>query len=169
MAGSAAAQEITYKFTSPTFGGNPFNADHLMSIAAAQRPEKKEDASSEAAMSEGEQFAEQIKSRLLASLSSSLVEAITGSNPGTTGEFALGDQTISFERSLTQVTVKITDTVTGEVTTIVVPVLNFNNSGSSSQTASSASSLTSSSLTSSALTTGSVLETGPLTSPLLAQ
>lgn len=168
--GSAQAQELTYHFVSPTFGGNPFNSDHLLAIAGAQRPEKKQDPSQDPSLSESDQFAEQIKSRLLAALSSSLVEAITGSDPGTTGEFVVGDQTISFERTLNQITVRITDNNTGETTTIVVPVLNFsNNSSTQSLSSALASSQIPQSPLSSPLTTGSVLDQGPLSSPLLAQ
>jgi curli production assembly/transport component CsgF len=127
-AGAAGAQELSFKFTNPSFGGNPFYADHLLAVATAQRPEKP---SEDDGLSEGEQFARQIQSRILSALSSSIVEAITGSAPGTSGEFTVGDQTIFFERTLTEIRLTITDNVTGEVTTIVVPVFNFDNTGTS--------------------------------------
>jgi curli production assembly/transport component CsgF len=72
-----------------------------------------------------ELFARQLESRLLAALSSGLIQAITGAAPGTTGEFVLGDQRIVFERTLTEIKVTIFNDVTGEVTEITVPVLNF--------------------------------------------
>lgn len=168
-ASSAAAQEITHQFVSPTFGGNAFNSSHLLAIAGAQRPDKKSTATGSQALTQGQLFAQQIQSRLLSALSSSLVEAITGSNPGTTGSFVVGDQTISFDRTLTQVTVTITDNNTGEVTTITVPVLNFNNSGGIvAPSALAQSAIPESPLTPGSLTTGSVLDSGPLSSPLLA-
>ena len=126
--GACEAQELSFKFTNPSFGGNPFYADHLLAVATAQRPEKP---SEEDGLSEGEQFARQIQSRILSALSSSIVEAITGSAPGTSGEFTVGDQTIFFERTLTEIRLTITDNVTGEVTVIVVPVFNFDSSGAS--------------------------------------
>jgi curli production assembly/transport component CsgF len=129
-AGASSAQELTFQFTNPSFGGNPFYADHLLAVATAQRPEKPSD---EDGLSEGEQFARQIQSRILSALSSSIVEAITGSAPGTSGEFTVGDQTIFFERTLTEIRLTITDNVTGEVTTIVVPVFDFSPPGSSGQ------------------------------------
>lgn len=127
----AASQELVFGFKNPSFGGNPFYSDHLMATATAQRPERRsEDGATE--LTEGEQFARQIQSRLLSALSSSLVEAITGSAPGTTGEFVVGDQTIFFERSLTTIRLVITNNATGETTEIIVPVLNFSVPGAQS-------------------------------------
>jgi curli production assembly/transport component CsgF len=112
-----------HSFTNPSFGGNPFNSSHLLAIANLDRPDKPRDET--APLTEGELFAQQLRSRLLSALSSSLVQAITGSAPGTSGEFIVGDQTIRFERTLTQITVTILDNVTGETTTITVPVINL--------------------------------------------
>lgn len=123
----AQAQELSFKFNNPSFGGNPFYSDHLLGVASAQRPERPAE---DEGLSEGEQFARQIQSRILSALSSSIVEAITGSDPGTSGEFTVGDQTIFFERSLTEIRLTITDNVTGEVTTIVLPVIEFDGAGS---------------------------------------
>jgi curli production assembly/transport component CsgF len=121
----ASAQELIYRPVNPSFGGNPFNTDYLMSTATAQRPERAAPPGSEP-LTEGELFARQIQSRILSALSSSIVQAITGSEPGTSGEFTVGDQTIRFERTLTEIRLFITDNATGRVTTIVVPVLNLN-------------------------------------------
>lgn len=125
---SATAQELVHTFKSPGFGGNPFNADYLLGVATAQRPERGGDADDE--LTETELFARQIQSRLLSSLSSGIVEAITGAEPGTTGEFTVGDQTIFFERTLTEIRLVITNNQTGETTEIVVPVLDLNPGGS---------------------------------------
>jgi curli production assembly/transport component CsgF len=124
-ASDASAQEMVYRPVNPSFGGNPFNSDHLLGIATAQRPER--DSAAGRQLSETERFAQQIQSRILSSLSSSLVEAITGADPGTSGEFTVGDQSIFFERTLTEIRLRITDANTGEVTEIVVPVLDFSN------------------------------------------
>lgn len=160
------AQELSHRFISPGFGGNSFNADYLLSVANIHRPERPREETEQ--LTETQLFARQLQSRLLSSLSTSLVQAITGATPGTTGEFVVGDQTIRFERTLTQITVTITDNVTGEVTTITVPVLNFNTPQPGlAQTASptgatSASSLLSSDLSSSPLSGESVLSLNPL-------
>ncbi len=71
--------------------------------------------------------ARQIQSRLLSALSSSVVEAITGADPGTSGEFVVGDQRIAYERTLTEIKLTIFDDSTGQNTVIVVPVFTTNN------------------------------------------
>lgn len=134
MSNSASAQELVQRFVNPGFGGNPFNSDYLLGTATPQRPERKSDSAAAEELTEAQLFARQIQSRLLSALSSSLVEAITGSEPGTSGEFIVGDQTIGFERTLTEIRLTIRDNSTGEVTTIAVPTLNFNNAADTSAT-----------------------------------
>jgi curli production assembly/transport component CsgF len=121
----ASAQELKFEFKNPSFGGNPFNSDHLIGTATAQRPERKADESGATGeLTEAQLFARQIQSRLLSALSSSVVEAITGSEPGSSGDFTVGDQRIAFERSLSEIKLTIFDDSTGENTQIVVPVFN---------------------------------------------
>ena len=123
----ASAQELKFEFRIPSIGGNPFNSDHLLAIATAQRPaQKSSGADGTGELTEAQLFARQIQSRLLSALSSSVVEAITGSDPGTSGEFTVGDQKISFERTLSEIRLNIFDNSTGETTEIVVPVLTLN-------------------------------------------
>ena len=115
----ALAQDITYQPVDPSFGGNPFNSAHLLGIANAQNDYK--DPKSTANSSQADIFARQLQSRLLSALSSQIVDAIFGDNPQQSGTIKFGGQTITFNRSLTEVTLTITDDDTGEVTTIVVP------------------------------------------------
>ena len=139
LAAPASAQELKFEFRNPSFGGNPFNSDHLLATATAQRPPQKSnggDGTGE--LTEAQLFARQIQSRLLSALSSSVVEAITGSDPGTSGEFTVGDQKISFERTLSEIRLSIFDNSTGETTDIVVPVLTLNNNAKAAAAAASA-------------------------------
>lgn len=115
----AAAQDITYQPIDPSFGGNPFNSAHLLGIANAQNDYK--DPTSTQNSSQADIFARQLQSRLLSALSSQIVNAIFGENPQESGTISFGGQTINFVRSLTEVTLTITDNDTGEVTTIVIP------------------------------------------------
>lgn len=119
LASSASAQDIVYEPVDPSFGGNPFNSSHLLGIANAQNDYK--DPQSQASSSQADIFARQLQSRLLSALSSQIVDAIFGENPQQHGTISFGGQTITFDRSLTDVTLNITDDATGEVTTIVVP------------------------------------------------
>ena len=115
----AQAQDIVYQPVDPSFGGNPFNSGHLLGIANAQNDYK--DPAALQSNSQADVFARQLQSRLLSALSSQIVDAIFGDNPQERGTISFGGQTIDFVRSLTEVTLTITDDETGEVTTIVIP------------------------------------------------
>ncbi|TCJ41209.1 curli assembly protein CsgF [Parafrankia sp. BMG5.11] len=119
MVTPAVAQDITYQPIDPSFGGNPFNSAHLLGIANAQNDYK--DPAATTKSSQADIFARQLQSRLLSALSSQIVNAIFGENPQESGTISFGGQTITFLRSLTEVTLTITDDDTGEVTTIVIP------------------------------------------------
>lgn len=138
LATPVSAQELKFEFRNPSFGGNPFNSDHLLATATAQRPpQKSSGADGTGELTEAQLFARQIQSRLLSALSSSVVEAITGSDPGTSGEFTVGDQKISFERTLSEIRLSIFDNSTGETTDIVVPVLTLNTANAASSASAS--------------------------------
>jgi curli production assembly/transport component CsgF len=119
VASPAVAQDIVYQPIDPSFGGNPFNSAHLLGIANAQNGYK--DPAVGQTNSQADVFARQLQSRLLSALSSQIVDAIFGENPQESGTISFGGQTINFVRSLTEVTLTITDDGTGEVTTIVIP------------------------------------------------
>jgi curli production assembly/transport component CsgF len=116
----ASAQDLSYQPVNPTFGGNPFNSSHLLGIAGAQN-DFRDPSAVTSNNSQADIFARQLQSRLLSALSSQIVDAIFGDNPQERGTISFGDQTIDFTRSLDSVTLNITNTGTGEVTTIVVP------------------------------------------------
>lgn len=117
---SASAQDLVHEPISPTFGGNPFNSNHILGTANAQN--KYKDPSSASSSSQADIFARQLQSRLLSSLSSQIVDAIFGENPQESGTISFGGQTIQFFRSLDSVTLTITNDETGEETKIVVPL-----------------------------------------------
>ncbi len=119
MAAPAQAQDMVYEPVNPTFGGNPFNSGHLLGIANAQNDFR--DPRSAATSSQADIFARQLQSRLLSALSSQIVDAIFGENPQERGTIRFGGQTISFVRSLDDVTLTITNDDTGEQSVIVVP------------------------------------------------
>lgn len=120
LAVPAAGQDLVHEPISPTFGGNPFNSNHVLGIANAQNdttdPDRRE------SNSQADIFARQLQSRLLSSLSSQVVDAIFGENPQEQGTISFGGQTIEFFRSLDSVTLTIRDDNTGEETRIVVPL-----------------------------------------------
>lgn len=119
--GSAAvAQDIVYQPVNPSFGGNPFNSNHLLGVANAQNDYR--DPRSTSNSSQADIFARQLQSRLLSALSSQIIDAIFGENPQESGTISFGGQTINFFRSLDSVTITIVNDETGEETVIVVPL-----------------------------------------------
>lgn len=119
LCSSASAQQMVYTPINPSFGGNPFNSQHLLGIANAQNNFK--DPSSITSGSQSDIFARQLQSRLLSALSNNIVNAIFGPNAQNNGTVDFGGQTIAWTRELDEVTVTITDDGTGQATTIVVP------------------------------------------------
>ena len=93
-AGQATAQDLVHEPISPTFGGNPFNSNHILGIANAQNDTTDPDAVDR--NSQSSIFARQLESRLLSALSSQIVDAIFGDNPQEQGIISFGGQTIEF-------------------------------------------------------------------------
>lgn len=116
----ALAQDVVYRPISPTFGGNPFNSNHVLGVANANNDTRDPRAAN--TNSQADIFARQLQSRLLSSLSSQIVDAIFGDNPQESGTISFGGQTIEFFRSLDEVTLIIRNDETGEETRIVVPL-----------------------------------------------
>ena len=119
----ANAQQLVYRPVNPSFGGNPFNSSHLLGIAGAINDFK--DPNSSSSLTQGQQFANQLQSRLLSALSSQITDAIFGPNAQENGKVQFGSQTISWIRGLSDVTVTIFDSSDGSSTTIIVPFLNL--------------------------------------------
>lgn len=120
LGSAAAAQDVVYQPVNPTFGGNPFNSNHLLGVANAQNDYR--DPRTTSNSSQADIFARQLQSRLLSALSSQIIDAIFGENPQESGTISFGGQTIKFFRSLDSVTLTITNQETGEETVIVVPL-----------------------------------------------
>jgi curli production assembly/transport component CsgF len=120
FAAPVAAQDLVHRPISPTFGGNPFNSNHVLGVANANNNTRDPRAAS--TNSQADIFARQLQSRLLSALSSQIVDAIFGDNPQEQGTISFGGQTIEFFRSLSEVTLIIRNDTTGEETRIVVPL-----------------------------------------------
>lgn len=120
MAGPAFAQDLVHEPISPTFGGNPFNSNHILGIANAQN--KNTDPNAVNRNDQSSIFARQLESRLLSALSSQIVDAIFGDNPQEQGTITFGGQTIEFFRGLDSVTLIIRNDETGEETRIEIPL-----------------------------------------------
>ena len=120
IAAPLSAQDLVHEPISPTFGGNPFNSQHVLGVANANNDFR--DPRATTSNSQADIFARQLQSRLLSALSSQIVDAIFGDNPQESGLISFGGQTIEFFRSLEEVTLIIKNDETGEETRIVVPL-----------------------------------------------
>ena len=131
----AGAQELIYTPINPSFGGNPMNSSHLMSMANAQRDATASnagrrfgtpgagDTGTDPDRSNADLFIRQLEGRLMSALAGQVTEAIFGANPQDAGNVTFGTTTISFERTLESIRLVIVDTIDGTVTEIVVPQL----------------------------------------------
>lgn len=119
---AASAQELVYTPVNPSFGGDSFNSAHLIGIANAQN-DYKDPESKTGGNTQVDQFLRQLQSRLLSSLAAQVNDAIFGENPQDSGTITFGDQTITFVRLLESVALTITDSTTGAVTEISIPLL----------------------------------------------
>lgn len=135
-ASGAAAQELTFRFINPSFGGNPGYGGHLLAIATAQRtataPARLQgglggggsaDGDGPTRDSRADLFVRQLEGRLLSALSAEVTQAIFGENPQDSGTVEFGDTTITFDRTPGAITLNIIDAFDGTSTTITVPQL----------------------------------------------
>jgi len=118
LAAPAGADEMTYKFVNPSFGGNPFNSSHLLAVANAQNDTK---APTSAKETQSEQFVRLLQSRLLSSLAGQVSDAILGDNAQPTGKIVYGAQTVEWETQTDQIRLVITDTAAGSTTVVEIP------------------------------------------------
>jgi len=118
IAGTACAQQLVYTPINPAFGGNPFNATQLEADASAQNQYKL--GGSTKNLTDAQLFAQQLQSELLAGLANQVAQAIFGPNAQPSGTFSFGGETVTFVRTLGEITVNITDAA-GATTVITLP------------------------------------------------
>lgn len=121
ISSSAHAQDLVYTPVNPSFGGSPLNSNHLMGIAGAQKPEKKN--AGRAEQTQSEMFLKQMQSRLLSALAGQVTDAIFGDNPQDSGTVSFGNQIVTFQRGLDSVILTVVDIAAGTTTEIEIPVL----------------------------------------------
>lgn len=115
----AAADDMRFQFTNPSFGGNPFNSSHLLGVANAQNDNERPASATQ--QSQADQFVRLLQSRLLSSLASQVSDAILGENAQPTGRIVYGEQTVEWETLLDSIRLTITESGTGATTVIEIP------------------------------------------------
>ncbi|WP_375666167.1 curli assembly protein CsgF [Stutzerimonas kunmingensis] len=117
LSAGASATELVYTPINPSFGGSPLNGAWLLGNAQAQNDKKDPDAldrSSLSATSALDRFTSQLESRLLSQMLNSIEEGREGVL--TTDDFIIH----ILNDELGNLTVNITDKLTGEISEIVV-------------------------------------------------
>lgn len=133
-AAPAQAQDLTFRFIDPSFGGNPFYSDHLIALANLDRPSAPSTPTTPT--SQEELLAQQLRAQLLSQLSGTIQDEIRNAAVGASNTFTFGNQTVSYSKSATQTTVTFTNTTTGEVNTVVIPVAGSGATGAAAGTTS---------------------------------
>ena len=120
----AQAQDFVYEAKNPSFGGNTFNYQWMLSSAQAQNDivEKEDPSILNAPDDPLKDFQESLNRQILSQLSRQLVTAQFGTGDTLEpGEFTIGDFQISITDVADGVSVVIIDTTTGNQTTVVIP------------------------------------------------
>ncbi len=115
MSTTVMASEMIYTPVNPSFGGNPLNANQLLSSASSQNDltDPNVRISGLSSLSSIDRFAASLESRLLSQLLSKV-------DDGTSGSLTTDDFTVNVENVAGTITVDILDLETGETTQIVV-------------------------------------------------
>jgi len=118
------AQKFVYTPKNPSFGGNTFNYQWLMSSAQAQdlTKDKTEIDQFESYRTDPvEDFKESLNRQILSRLSRQLIDDQFGEDALTEGTYELGDYRIQVGNTDEGVTVNIVDNTTGATTDVTVP------------------------------------------------
>jgi curli production assembly/transport component CsgF len=118
------AQKFVYTPKNPSFGGNTFNYQWLMSSAQAQdltKDETKESTFESYRSDPVDDFKESLNRQILSKLSRQLIDDQFGEEALKEGTYELGDYRIQVGNNDEGVTVNIVDNKTGATTDVTVP------------------------------------------------
>jgi len=125
--GVATATELIWVPINPSFGGPSYNASWLMASAQAQNKlVEKPKPYTPPTQDPIADFERRLNSQILYRLSSKIVDEAFGEEgllpEGITeAQYVVGDFRVDVTTDLSQITVKLTDTATGNTTTLQVP------------------------------------------------
>ena len=134
MVAELSADEIKFKFKSPSFSGVG-TSSHYLTIDSQEMTRKeaieaeikamKEQLERDAENTTLARFIKNFESRVYAQLSRQLVDQLFGENPATDGSFTLFDNIITWTSDGVTITLEIFNETTGETTTITIPIGDF--------------------------------------------
>lgn len=116
LSSAAAASELVYTPVNPSFGGNPINGAWLLGSAQAQSDYKDPKAPNRATMpgnSALDRFTSQLEARLLSQL-------LTDIGQSNNGSLTTDDFIVNIINDSGNLSIQITDRLTGEVSEILV-------------------------------------------------
>ncbi|RTQ48207.1 curli production assembly/transport component CsgF [Hymenobacter gummosus] len=120
----AAAQDFVYEPKNPSFGGgNTFNYSWLLSSAQAQNTIEDKTGSNSLQRDPLKEFEQSLNQQILGQLSRQLVTSKFGEGGVKEGTYTIGSYQVNVTPTGSGMAVQITDTGTGNQTTITVPFL----------------------------------------------
>ena len=118
----AQAQHFVYEPKNPAFGGNTFNYSWLLSSAQAQNTIVDPTTSATSAAQDPlASFTANLNQQVLAQLSSRLIASQFGQGAIRAGSYSVGNYQIQITPGPNGISVQVTDTSTGNQTTITIP------------------------------------------------
>lgn len=122
LAPQAQAQDMVYQPKNPAFGGgNPFNYSWLQASATAQNSIPEPVQPSSAAQDPLTQFAANLNQQVLSQLTNRLIASQFGTGAIRPGSYNVGGYQVQVTPGASGVVVTVTDTGTGNQTTITIP------------------------------------------------
>ena len=115
------AQDLVYKPINPSFGGDTFNYQWLLSSADAQNDFKEKPTTGFEQKTQLQLFKENLNNQLLNQVSNSLFQKQFGTGGISPGSHVFGSLSVDIYPSNLGLVVDILDTSTGEQTQVIVP------------------------------------------------
>lgn len=119
--GALKAQDLTFEFINPAFGGNTFNYQWLLSSADAQNTFEEPTDLLDLESDPLQEFADDLNRQILNQLSRQLISDQFGEGGLQEGNYLIGSYEISVTSGTNGITVSIVDLDTGGQTSITVP------------------------------------------------
>ncbi|MEJ8757431.1 curli production assembly/transport component CsgF [Pontibacter sp. H259] len=120
-AGAVAAQDMVYQARNPAFGGDTFNYQWLQNSAQSQDKLKDPTAKDPMERDALQDFKENLNRQILNQLSRQFVVSQFGEDGLAPGSYTIGDYQIEVTEGGSGINIQITDTLTGNQTTVTVP------------------------------------------------
>ncbi|HEY4652541.1 MAG TPA: curli assembly protein CsgF [Pontibacter sp.] len=119
----ASAQDLIYQARNPAFGGDTFNYQWLQSSAQSQDKLKDPTAATGGLLNRNplQDFKDNLNRQILSQLSRQFVVSQFGEDGLQPGSYTIGDYQIEVTEGGSGINIQITDSMTGDRTTVTVP------------------------------------------------